>query len=139
MVLTASFIALRQLRHPQITIGDVTRADFYLIDHLYLISVPLTLSLWMMLLASSKGPHIAFHHRKKTSNWGTRIRRMSQMFGFAVLLCSCSLAQSSPTPGATHGTDEELIQTLRTKLDEDTATGKFSGVALITKDGAPSG
>jgi hypothetical protein len=139
MIFIASLIVLRQLRHPQIIIGDLTRTDFFLIDHLYFISVPIALSLWFTLwIGASDAPRVGGFRRKKPSCWGTRIGRMAQMLSFLLILCSCSSAQSSSlAPGPTHGTDEELIQTLRTRLAEDTATGKFSGAALIAKDGTP--
>lgn len=52
-LLSISFIVLRELRHPQLVIEDVTRSDFFLFDHLYLISIPLTLSLMAELLMSA--------------------------------------------------------------------------------------
>lgn len=139
MIIAASLVVLRQLRHPQIIIGDLTRTDFFLIDHLYFISIPIALSLWITLcLGASDAPRVGRLPRKKLSRWGTRIARMAQMLVLLPILCSYSSAQSSsPAPGLTHGTDEELIQTLKTKLAEDIATGKFSGTVLIAKDGAP--
>ncbi|MEG9438175.1 beta-lactamase family protein [Edaphobacter sp. HDX4] len=139
MIFAASLVVLRQLRHPQIVLRDLTRTDFFLVDHLYFISLPIALSLLVTLwIGASDTPRVGRLRRKKTSRWGMRLARMAQMFAFLPVLCTCSSAQSSsPVPGLTHGTDEELIQTLRTKLAEDTAAGKFSGAALIAREGTP--
>ncbi|RZU39115.1 hypothetical protein [Edaphobacter modestus] len=62
MIFAASFAVLRQLGHPQIVIGDLTRTDFFLIDHLYFISVPIASSLWIALWISV-AIKIKFSHR----------------------------------------------------------------------------
>ncbi|WP_242618369.1 serine hydrolase domain-containing protein [Edaphobacter modestus] len=137
LIFAASFAVLRQLGHPQIVIGDLTRTDFFLIDHLYFISVPIALSLWITLwIGASNTPHVGRRQRRKSSRWWTSIARMAQMLVVALILCPFSSAQSPAVPEPTHGTDEELIHALKTKLGEDTAAGKFSGVILIAKDDA---
>jgi len=139
MIFASSLIVLHQLSHPQMVIGDVTRTDFFFIDHLYFLSVPIALSLCVTLwLGGSNTPDIGPHHRRKSSRWRTGIAKMAQMLAVVFVLCSNASTQSTAAiTEQTHGTDEELIQTVRTKLAEDTAAGKFSGVVFIAKDGVP--
>lgn len=139
VLLLATLVLLRQLAHPQPVIRDVTRPDFYLIDHLYFISVPLTLSLMLTLLfLGAETPQI--RRRSGTlTGWKTRWLRMVHALLFAVSFCSTSAAAQSSTPQTepAHGTDSELIETLKKKLQEETAAGKFSGDILLAKNGNP--
>jgi hypothetical protein len=136
MIFAASFAMLRQLGHPQLIIDDVTRTDFFLIDHIYFISIPIALSLWVTLwIGESNTPHIERRQRKKSSRWWTCIVRTAQILSVALTLCPSSSAQPSRTAEQTHGTDEELVQTLKAKLNEEAAAGKFSGAVLVAKDG----
>jgi CubicO group peptidase (beta-lactamase class C family) len=138
MIFAASFAVLRQLGHPQLIIDDVTRTDFFLIDHIYFISIPIALTLWVTLwIGASNTPHIERRQRKKSSRWWTCIVRTAQILSFALTLCPSSSAQPSRTAEQTHGTDEELVQTLKAKLTEEAAAGKFSGAVLVAKDGVP--
>jgi non-heme chloroperoxidase len=94
-LLAISLIVLRRLRHPQLVIEDVTRSDFFLLDHLYLISIPLTLSLMAALLMSAPdrgrrgGPR-----RVRRTRWRPLVSRIAQAFGLALSLSSVSSAQS---------------------------------------------
>ncbi len=137
VLLAATLVVLRQLAHPQPVIREVTRADFFLIDHLYFISVPLTLSLMLALLfLGAETPQIG---RRRGTHTASRLRWARRVYSLlaALSLCSSSAAAQSSTPstGPTHGTDSELIETLKQKLQEKTAAGKFSGDVLVAKNG----
>jgi non-heme chloroperoxidase len=94
-LLLISLVVLRQLRHPQLVIEDLTRSDFFLLDHLYLISIPLALSLMAALLTSaSDAGHIGGPRRVRRTGWRPLVSRIAQAFGFALSLCSVSSAQS---------------------------------------------
>jgi CubicO group peptidase (beta-lactamase class C family) len=138
VLLAATLVVLRQLAHPQPVIRDVMRADFYLVDHLYFISVPLTLSLMLALLfLSAETPQIG---RRRGTDSASRLRWVRRVYSLpvALSLCSSSAAAQSSTPptGPTHGTDSELVETLKQKLQEETAAGKFSGDVLVAKNGS---
>jgi non-heme chloroperoxidase len=94
-LLVISLVVLRQLRHPQLVIEDLTRSDFFLLDHLYLISIPLTLSLMAALLISATDAgHNGHRRRVRWTGWRLLVSRIVQAFGFALSLCSVSSAQS---------------------------------------------
>jgi CubicO group peptidase (beta-lactamase class C family) len=136
ILLAATFAVLRQHGHPQPVIRDITQADFYLVDHFFFVSVPLTMSLMLTLLFVAKDTPQIRRRSSRRIGWRTLVARMVQALGLALSLCSSSTAQSvTPQAGPTHGTDSELIETIKKKLGEDTAAGKFSGDVLIAKDG----
>ena len=138
MIFSASFLVLHQIGHPQLVIEDVTRTDFFFIDHIYFVSVPIALSLWAVLwIGAINTPYVGRRKRKKSAPLWRGIARIAQIFLFVFTLSTFSSAQSPVPTEQTHGTDEELIKTLQMKLAKEAASGKFSGAVLITKDGLP--
>jgi CubicO group peptidase (beta-lactamase class C family) len=137
VLLVATLVVLHQLAHPQPVVREVTRADFFLIDHLYFISIPLTLSLMLTLLfLGAETPQIG---RRGGTHIGFRTRWVRWVHAILVALAISSASTAAQSSAAqaepTRGTDRELIETLKKKLQEETAAGKFSGEVLVAKNG----
>lgn len=88
-------VMLRQLARPQLVIADVARADFFMLDHFYLVSIPLTISLLFAIQFSfSDTPHIRRRRGLRLDRLKWKLSRVAQSIGIVLALCLASPALS---------------------------------------------
>jgi CubicO group peptidase (beta-lactamase class C family) len=139
VLLLATIGLLHRVGHPVPDLRDVMRPDFYLVLHLYRISIPIALSVFVALfLVNSGGPRVARRKSSRQPGQQRKFSRLGEAFGLALVLAvRCHAQASVPPPPPLHGTDAELIAALQQKLDAQSAAGAFSGDVFLARDGRP--
>lgn len=99
MLSVICLVVLRQLARPQLVITDVARSDFFMLDHFYWVSLPLTVSLWFTLqLSVSDTFHIGRRRRVRLATWRLKFSRIAPLLGIVLVPCVTSSARSQSLP-----------------------------------------